>query len=228
MNSMKRSLRILGLADLHDQTKMIDTLRDTAADFIAFCGDLHDDSYHSAAKPAAVALAKLGMPVLIVPGNNDHKDVVRNLWKEAGFTMLHRSSFRYEDYGFLGMGGMGMRNSNVLRQSANYYHQDEEVYDSLATGYREISGSSKIIVLTHQPPRGARDTVYNGRSTGSISLYRFVREFQPELLLCGHIHEGRGEAQIGRSRIINVGEGRRGYAVLIELNDEIDVDWIEP
>lgn len=225
---MKRSLRILGLADIHDQIEMIDTMRDATADLIAFCGDLHDDSSYSDAKPAAVALAKFGMPILIVPGNNDHKDVVRRLWKEAGFIIMHRSSFQYGNCGFLGMGGMEMRNSNVIRESANYYHQDEEVYDSLAMGYQEISGSSKTIVLTHQPPRGARDTVYNGKSTGSISLYRFVKEFQPELLLCGHIHESRGEAWIGRTKIINVGEGRRGYAVLIELNDEIGVDWIEP
>jgi hypothetical protein len=74
---------------------------------------------------------------------------------------------------------------------------------------------------------GAVDIVHSGNSTGSIGLYRFIKEYQPDLLLCGHIHEARGETRIGYSRIINVGEGRKGYAVLIELSDEIDVDWIE-
>ena len=70
--------------------------------------------------------------------------------------------------------------------------------------------------------------VYTGELTGSVSLLRFVEEYQPDLLLCGHIHEDRGEAQIGRTKIINAGEMRRGYAASIELNDEIRVQWIGP
>jgi len=224
---MTRSLRILGLADLHDRVEMLDHLRETNADLIAFCGDLHNGSGRETAEPVAVALARLGLPVLIVPGNMDHKDVVAQMWRDAGLTMLHRSSFRFRAYGFLGMGGMAVSNPRRLNDPARYYHRDEEVYETLVQAYQEISGSKKLIVLTHQPPRNTQDTIYTGERTGCISLRRFLEEYQPDLVLCGHIHEARGESQVGPTRIVNVGELRQGHAACIELDGELAVDWIE-
>jgi hypothetical protein len=63
-------------------------------------------------------------------------------------------------------------------------------------------------------------------SSGSVSLRRFVEEYQLDLLLCGHIHEARGESFIGSTRIVNVGELRQGFAALIEIGEEITVNWI--
>ena len=223
-----RSLKILALADLHDRAEMLKPLRSVDADLIAFCGDLHDGRGLETAWTTANALAGLGRTVLIVPGNMDHKDVAIKLWREAGFIMLHRSTFEHENCGFLGMGGMVARNPRRLGDGTRYYHQDEEVYQTLAKVFPKISNKKFKIIITHQPPRGARDTLYNGERSGSVSLRRFVEEFQPDLLLCGHIHEDRGEACIGSTKIVNVGELRRGYASIIKLDDEIAVEWLEP
>jgi len=221
-----KSLRILGLADLHDRIEMLDRLKDIDADLIAFCGDLHNAASKMAARPAAFALAGLGPPVLIVPGNMDHRDVVPDLWNEEGLLMLHRSSFRCGDLGFIGMGGMVAKDPRRLGDPARYYHRDDEVYDVLAAAYRNIADARIRIVVVHQPPRGAQDTLYNGESSGSASLHSFIEEYQPDLLLCGHIHEARGESFIGSTRIVNVGELRQGFAALIEIDEEITVNWI--
>ena len=221
-----KPLRILGLADLHDHMERLDELKNIDADLIVFCGDLHNGSNREEAMPAAVALARLGPPVLIVPGNMDHKDVVPDLWREAGLRMLHQTFFRHGDYGFLGLGGMVAKDPRRLGDPARYYHRDEEVYKALAAAYPQISGTKCRIVVVHQPPRGAQDTLYNGESSGSVCLRRFVEEYQPDLLLCGHIHEDRGESRIGSTRIVNVGELRRGFAALIILGEEIRVHWI--
>ncbi len=222
-----KPLRILGLADLHDRIESLDRLRTIDSDLIAFCGDLHSGSHREAARPVAAALARLGPPVLIVPGNMDHRDVVPYLWKEAGFIMLHRSSFRCGEYGFLGLGGMVAKSPLRLGDPDRYYHRDDEVYPALAEAYQGISDAKCRIVVVHQPPRGAQDTLYNGESSGSIGLRCFVEDYQPELLLCGHIHEDRGECSIGSTRIVNVGELRQGFAALIALGEEIRVDWIQ-
>jgi uncharacterized protein len=224
---MKRPLRILGLADLHDHWEMLGQLKDTNADLIAFCGDLHNGSTREKAGPTVKALATLGLPVLIVPGNMDHKNVVPKLWREAGYVMLHRSSFVQGDFGFLGMGGMVAKDPLRIGDPARYYHSDEDVYRTLAEAYPEIFGTKFKIIITHQPPRGLRDTLYNGESSGSVSLRRFVDEYQPQLLLCGHIHEDRGEASLGYTKILNVGELGRGYAALIELGEVTKVEWID-
>jgi uncharacterized protein len=226
MAGIKKPFRILGLADLHDRIEMLDRLKDIDADLIVFCGDLHNAGSRETALPAAFALANLGPPVLIVPGNMDHRDVVPDLWEEAGLRMLHRSSFCFADMGFLGMGGMVAKDPRRLGDLARYYHQDDEVYETLAAAYQDIADARIKIVIVHQPPRGAQDTLYNGESSGSVSLRRFVQEYQPDLLLCGHIHEARGTCFVGSTRIVNVGELRQGFAALIEIGEEITVNWI--
>ncbi|MDD1752709.1 MAG: metallophosphoesterase, partial [Methanotrichaceae archaeon] len=212
------TLRILGMADLHDHAEMLNALNDIDIDLIAFCGDLHNGSDRELAKPVAEALSKLGPPVLIVPGNMDHKDVVSNLWSEVGLINIHGNSYRLGNYGFIGMGGIVVRNPRRIGDPSRYYHIDEDVYESLANSHQDISSLPHRIVITHQPPRNARDTIYTGEKTGSVSLHRFVVEYSPELLLCGHIHEDRGEAQIGSTKVLNVGEMRMGHAAMIEIN----------
>jgi Icc-related predicted phosphoesterase len=53
-----------------------------------------------------------------------------------------------------------------------------------------------------------------------------VEEYPPDLLLCGHIHEARGTCFVGSTRLVNVGELRQGFAALIEIGEEITVNWI--
>jgi len=157
----------------------------------------------------------------------DHRDIVPDLWEEAGLEMLHHSSYCcYATYGFLGMGGMVARDLRRLGDPARYYHRDDEVYETLVAAYQDIADARVKKVVVHQPPREAQDTLYNGESSGSVGLRRFVEEYQPDLLLCGHIHEARGESFIGSTRIVNVGELRQGFAALIEISDEITVNWI--
>ena len=223
---MSEALRILGLADLHDCTERLWDLKDLKCNLIAFCGDLHNGSSRETARPAAMALARLGLPVLIVPGNMDHRDVVLELWREAGFILLHQSSFHYHEYGFLGLGGMIARDPRRLEDPNRYYHRDDEVYSILEKAYLEVSDARRKIVIVHQPPRGAQDLLYNGERSGSSELRRFIEDRQPDLVLCGHIHEDRGECRIGSTLVVNVGELRRGYRAVIDLDDEITVEWI--
>lgn len=227
MAGAKKTLRILGLADLHDRIDMLSKLEGFLADLIVFCGDLHNGGSKESARPAAQSLAGLGPSVLIVPGNMDHKDVVPDLWMQAGLRMLHRSFSRHADLGFLGMGGIVAKDPRRLGDPARYYHQDNEVYDTLAAVYPKIIDARIKMVIVHQPPRGVQDTLYNGESSGSVSLLRFVEEYQPDLLLCGHIHEARGMSLVGKTRVVNVGELRLGWVAVIDIGDSISVRWVQ-
>ncbi len=69
------------------------------------------------------------------------------------------------------------------------------------------------ILVCHQPPYGVLDKVtnsnapesYRGKHAGSKVSLNYIKKYQPKLVLCGHIHEAKGEAKIGRTRIINLG-----------------------
>ena len=154
MAEAEKPFRILALADLHDCVERLEPFRQIDADMIVFCGDLHNAGSRETSQPAALALAGLGLPVLIVPGNMDHRDVVLDLWNEAGLLMLHRTSFRFADLGFLGMGGMVAKDPRRLKDPARYYHRDEDVYETLARSHQDISDARIRIAVVHQPPRG--------------------------------------------------------------------------
>ncbi len=217
----KGFLRILALADLHDCLEMLERLRCKVScinpHLIVFCGDLHNASNRMAARPVALALAGLGLPVLAVPGNMDHRDAVPDLWQEAGLIMLNRACYHYGSAAFLGMGGMVARDLHRLSDPARFYHRDEDVYRELSALYPQAAGAKCRIIVVHQPPRGVQDTLYNGESSGSFSLRRFIEEVQPDLLLCGHIHEARGAGYIGRTKVVNVGELRKGFGAIVEI-----------
>jgi Icc-related predicted phosphoesterase len=48
----------------------------------------------------------------------------------------------------------------------------------------------------------------------------FIEEQQPELCLCGHIHESRAEDRIGKTHVINPGPLKEGGYVLLRLAGE--------
>lgn len=70
----------------------------------------------------------------------------------------------------------------------------------------EMIHEATDILLLHGPPHGFGDRTRRGDHTGSQSLTQRIEEVQPTLVICGHIHEARGEYRIGHSRIVNVSQ----------------------
>jgi predicted phosphodiesterase len=63
------------------------------------------------------------------------------------------------------------------------------------------------ILLVHGPPYGYGDGVPERggvRHAGCPLLLQRIREVEPRLVVFGHIHEGRGQWQIGRTTLTNV------------------------
>ena len=152
-------MRILAMADLHGNVEKLSSLQYVDVDLIAFCGDIHNLGTIDQARPVAEALTGLGPPVLIVPGNMGPKEFVPDPWNASGLRMIHRSSYRQGDYGFIGFGGMVIPDPIRLKNPNRYFHIDDDIYQSLTRLYGDISDSRHKGVLTHQPPRNSRDLI---------------------------------------------------------------------
>ena len=61
------------------------------------------------------------------------------------------------------------------------------------------------ILIAHNPPYRYVDKAYNGKHIGSKILFEAIKKHQPKLVLCGHIHEAKGKAKIGKTQVINLG-----------------------
>jgi len=117
---------------------------------------------------------------------------------------------------------------------------EEEVLEKhLVDLSAQVKDWKHAIVLTHCPPYDTKldmapkldskfNVVYAGGTpvmvpVGSTSVRKMIEKYQPLLGLHGHIHEGKGIDNIGRTRIINSGsEYFKGLlsAALVNLEDD--------
>lgn len=75
------------------------------------------------------------------------------------------------------------------------------------------------ILICHNPPYGYVDKAYNGKHVGSNILLKAIKKYQPKLVLCGHIHEAKGNAKIGKTPVYNLGS--HGDYAIFEVNEKI-------
>ncbi|MEM3587710.1 MAG: metallophosphoesterase [Candidatus Jordarchaeaceae archaeon] len=94
-----------------------------------------------------------------------------------------------------------------------------------AWGYNFLSDIEKsdkpLIVVSHQPPQNILDKTWMGNHAGDPQIRKFIEIVQPDLMVCGHIHEAFGEAKLGRTVVCNVGKLGDGNIVTIDLKDQI-------
>lgn len=74
--------------------------------------------------------------------------------------------------------------------------------EPLAAKWRLIPEGVDVLV-THGPPAGYGDRCYDGRRVGCAELLERLHHVKPRVNLFGHIHEDRGEWQLGPTRVIN-------------------------
>lgn len=78
---------------------------------------------------------------------------------------------------------------------------------------RLLKESPDSILITHNPPYGYVDKAYTGKHVGSKILLNAIKKYKPKYVFCGHIHEARGKAKIGKTQIYNLG-WHGDYAIL--------------
>ena len=85
---------------------------------------------------------------------------------------------------------------------------------------------SKIdIFVPHYPPKGVFDIIkdkgnpFRGRSAGIPIFTEAIRKFKPKLVLCGHMHEYQGAKRLGKSLVINPGEGDKGMYAVVDYQE---------
>ncbi len=55
-------------------------------------------------------------------------------------------------------------------------------------------------------------------------MREFIEKYRPDLVLCGHVHEARGQDMLGKTVMVNPGMLRNGHA-LVEIDNGIKVNF---
>jgi len=212
-------MRILYVVDIHDRFDAVPrALAEIGpVDVLVVGGDITTLGSPDDAERAIESWRPLAPRLLAVAGNMDSPAIDARL-VELGVSLDGRGVV----LGEVGISGV----SASPHSSLHTPHEipDEELARRAAAGLAEVRDCRFRIFCPHAPPHGtACDRLRSGEHVGSPALRVLVEREQPDLVLCGHIHESRGEDTIGATRVVNPGPVASGHYVLVEVGETISV-----
>ena len=190
-------MKLLAFSDLHrDLDTAADLVERSAdADLVIGAGDF--GSVHEGVAETIAALAPISVPTLLVPGNNETEEALREAataWEAAA--VLHGESESIDGVEFFGLGA-GI--------PVTPWDWSFDLDDTAAAAMLGDCPEGAFLVL-HSPPRGHCDTNSGGDHFGSEAILATIEGKEPLLAVCGHIHESWGcESQIGETVVRNLG-----------------------
>ncbi|KPJ98879.1 MAG: hypothetical protein AMJ60_06825 [Desulfobacterales bacterium SG8_35] len=210
-------MRIIAFGDIHMDTGEAANIPGiNSADFIIITGDITNYGFKPDAEAVLNRLLAVNSSILGVAGNLDQPDVARYL-EDIGIS-LHGSGRLVDGLGIMGMGG-----SNYTPFNTPYEFSEQELAAFLAAGFARIADAKDFLLVSHTPPvQTNTDRLANGNHVGSRAVRAFIEEKQPLLCLTGHIHESRGQDNIGRTLVLNPGMLKDGgYIEILYENGEL-------
>lgn len=187
-------MKILAFCDTHSSAKAIDKLVELAkkADVIVCAGDL---STFSDKLRENIAKFDIGKPFIIIPGNHEEGDLDSAI-KELDFVKnIHKKTLIIDDVLFLGCGGGGF---------SRYFTIFDKAAKEFKTAMQKHKG--KVVLVTHAPPYKTKLDEMGLYDVGAEPIKKFIEDSQPDLAICGHIHENAGkEDKVKKTRIVNPG-----------------------
>lgn len=212
-------MRIAYVVDVHGRFEAVPAaLSETGpVDVLVVGGDLTNAGTPEDAERAVASWRGLAPLLLAVAGNMDSPAIDARL-AELGVS-LDRRGIALGDVGLHGVSASAFTPLHTPHELP-----DEELGRRAEAGHAQVAGCRIRIFCPHSPPYGtACDRLRSGEPVGSRALRAFVERAQPDLVLCGHIHEARGEDAIGRARIVNPGPALAGHYALVEVGERIEV-----
>jgi Icc-related predicted phosphoesterase len=190
-------MRILAFSDLHRDLDQAARLVEMSADADAVIGAGDFASVHEGLAEAIDALAAIEAPTVLVPGNNETDEALRDAaaaWPAA--TVLHGEATAIDGVGFFGLGA----GIPITPWDWSFDLSDADAAERLA------ACPQGGVLVVHSPPRGHCDRSGAGEHLGSEAILAAIEARQPTLAVCGHIHESWGErSRIGATEVVNLG-----------------------
>jgi len=212
-------MRIIAFADVHGSYDRVGEIlaAETSFDAVIVGGDLTTHGTTDEACSAIQGIQKFGKPVLAVAGNMDLPAF--DVAYETLHVNINAKGIVVGDAGFFGIAG-----SPFTPMNTPYEISEAEIARRANMGWRDVNSARWKIFVPHAPPRGtALDKILIGKHVGSLAVREFVELRQPDVLVCGHIHESRGIDVLGKTQMVNCGTAARGYYAVIEMSEAVSI-----
>jgi len=190
-------MRILAAADIHGDTELAKRLADQASaenvDLVVLAGDIFHNDLET--KNILGPFVNKNKKIVLVPGNHESVSTAEFVSKQYDAVNLHGYGIKDSEVGFFGCSAVDW----------GHNLSDEDIEEMLQRSHDYIKDAKKRIMVTHVHPA---NTIMEGFSSfvhGSKSVEKMIKKLQPDIFICGHVHEASGiEEKIGNTRVINV------------------------
>lgn len=213
-------MRILAFTDIHSSyDRVVEILsRETGFDAVIVGGDLTTHGTVSEATNAIRRFQQYGKPLFVVAGNMDLPSFDQ-VYESLGVN-INAKGATLGEAGFFGIAG-----SPFTPMHTPYEISEEEIKRRAEAGWRDVRALRWKVFVPHAPPLDTNlDKIVLGKHVGSLATRTFVEEKQPDVLICGHIHESRGLDVLGKTRMVNCGAASHGFYASIELGETTAIE----
>lgn len=187
-------MKILAISDIHGDLSLVrkvEKLIDKEnVDLVILAGD--QTWFEKMEKGLVGPLTK--KPALIIPSNHESEETIQ-MWEKMypNLKNIHKKNFKKDDVGFFGSGTVDW----------GFKEDSKKVFEELKNSHEKIKNLKKKVMITHCPPAGS--AIEELGFPGSYGIKKAIDKFSPDVLICGHIHEGGGLIEkIKNTKVINV------------------------
>jgi Icc-related predicted phosphoesterase len=232
-------VRILLVADLHYTLKQLDWVASVAGDYdlVVMAGD-HLDIASIVAADAQIAvvleyLSRIAAKTTLVACSGNHDLNARNEYDERAAPWLDaaRASGVYVD-------GSRFGDERDLVTVGPWWDGPltREVVDRQFADDAAVVGDRRWIWVYHAPPDASPTSWTGKRHYGDVELLEWIERYQPDLVMCGHVHQspfvpdGSWIDRIGSTVVFNAGRQIGPVPTRIELDTETAIarwSWLE-
>lgn len=189
-------MKIMAFSDLHLSPSKARTLVEDSAEAELVIGAGDFCNHREGLDQAMSLLGGIAAPFVVVPGNAESAEELRQA-AHPGTHVLHGDGTVIGGLSLFGLGygvpptPFGDWSCDLTETQANEMLADCKTAD---------------ILVLHSPPKGVADLTSTGLSVGSTALRDAILRIQPQLAVCGHIHDSWGvEGRLDDTRIVNLG-----------------------
>jgi uncharacterized protein len=206
-------MKLVAFADVHDRFDAVTrVLRQIdPVDIIVIAGDITTNGTPADAQHAIATWQPFAPTLLAVAGNMDSPAIDEKL--EQLDVSINGHCRQIEQVAFVGC------SAAPISIGTPYEIPETEIARRLDRGFAQANHPHHLVLVPHAPPFDSVDRTHSGVTAGSRAVRDFIERAKPTLVLCGHIHEARGQTRIGPTLVVNCGPARQGHYVLIELNN---------
>ncbi len=206
----------IAAGDIHDATANFARIPEMdEASGIIISGDLTNNGGIDKYSRILASIQSSHLPILAQIGNMD-LPAVDGWLGEKGINLHCQCRELAPGVAIIGIGGSTPTPMNTPAEFG------EDAYAAwLDALWQKACKYPHIVLVSHNPPKDTpADRINDDLHVGSVAVRRFIEEKQPDVCICGHIHEGRSIFKMDATTVVNPGPlAEGGYVALRIVKD---------